>query len=97
MLFFFFFLRRRRDKRVKCGWSSGVCSSDLAFHRSTRSTDTGELEGSRGAWNFWWSGEMRRYQKERRWRKRRGGERGHSRSEERRVGKECRSRWSPYH
>ena len=24
-------------------------------------------------------------------------ERGHSRSEERRVGKECRSRWSPYH
>ena len=23
--------------------------------------------------------------------------RGHSRSEERRVGKECRSRWSPYH
>src|SRR6266478_562081 len=26
------------------------------------------------------------------WRRRRGG-----RSEERRVGKECRSRWSPYH
>ena len=24
-------------------------------------------------------------------------ERGRSRSEERRVGKECRSRWSPYH
>ena len=24
-------------------------------------------------------------------------ERGHVRSEERRVGKECRSRWSPYH
>ena len=23
--------------------------------------------------------------------------RGHARSEERRVGKECRSRWSPYH
>ena len=22
---------------------------------------------------------------------------GHGRSEERRVGKECRSRWSPYH
>ena len=22
---------------------------------------------------------------------------GHNRSEERRVGKECRSRWSPYH
>ena len=25
------------------------------------------------------------------------GEKGGSRSEERRVGKECRSRWSPYH
>ena len=24
-------------------------------------------------------------------------EKGHRRSEERRVGKECRSRWSPYH
>src|SRR5256885_14606785 len=24
-------------------------------------------------------------------------QRGHGRSEERRVGKECRSRWSPYH
>src|SRR3989441_11359838 len=27
----------------------------------------------------------------------RGRERGDARSEERRVGKECRSRWSPYH
>src|SRR2546422_10088073 len=27
----------------------------------------------------------------------RGLERVHDRSEERRVGKECRSRWSPYH
>src|SRR2546426_6775161 len=26
-----------------------------------------------------------------------GGESGPGRSEERRVGKECRSRWSPYH
>src|SRR2546429_6771422 len=25
------------------------------------------------------------------------GDRAHERSEERRVGKECRSRWSPYH
>ena len=27
----------------------------------------------------------------------RAGIRGQRRSEERRVGKECRSRWSPYH
>ena len=26
-----------------------------------------------------------------------GGQTAHGRSEERRVGKECRSRWSPYH
>ena len=26
-----------------------------------------------------------------------GIQRGYNRSEERRVGKECRSRWSPYH
>ena len=26
-----------------------------------------------------------------------GPDDGHRRSEERRVGKECRSRWSPYH
>ena len=26
-----------------------------------------------------------------------GGDKEKSRSEERRVGKECRSRWSPYH
>src|SRR5260370_36884354 len=26
-----------------------------------------------------------------------GSDRGNQRSEERRVGKECRSRWSPYH
>ena len=29
--------------------------------------------------------------------RRRMGLLGHNRSEERRVGKECRSRWSPYH
>ena len=26
-----------------------------------------------------------------------GAQAAHTRSEERRVGKECRSRWSPYH
>ena len=41
-------------------------------------------------------GELKRktsgYQREEEWRKGQG-----RRSEERRVGKECRSRWSPYH
>ena len=31
---------------------------------------TGILEAGRGDWNDWWSGEMRRYQLERLWRKR---------------------------
>eukprot|EP01024_Parvocaulis_polyphysoides_P056177 TRINITY_DN586_c0_g2_i2.p1 TRINITY_DN586_c0_g2~~TRINITY_DN586_c0_g2_i2.p1 ORF type:complete len:291 (-),score=-0.58 TRINITY_DN586_c0_g2_i2:258-1130(-) len=35
--------------------------------------DTDFLEEGRGTWNYWWSGEMRRDQQERRWRKRRAG------------------------
>src|SRR5690242_21195447 len=80
--FFFFFSSRRRHTRLTCDWSSDVCSSDLP---ST------------------WNGP-------RQWPVCSGCERcrcaRHSapsgpiygdRSEERRVGKECRSRWSPYH
>ena len=36
-------------------------------------SETANLEYRRGEWNFWWSGEMRRYQKERRRRKRFSG------------------------
>jgi hypothetical protein len=36
-------------------------------------SDTGGLEHSRGKWNSWCSGEMRRYQEEHQWRRRLSG------------------------
>src|SRR5206468_8924663 len=84
--FFFFFSSRRRHTRSDRDWSSDVCSSDLAEARllgEMRSAFVGGRDRSDG----------RIVQ-------------AHSpidrdillgRSEERRVGKECRSRWSPYH
>src|SRR2546426_9284653 len=78
----FFFSSRRRHTRLQGDWSSDVCSSDL------------------GTTQFAWDFENRltqvvtpasgsvtyKYDAL-----------GRRRSEERRVGKECRSRWSPYH
>src|SRR3712207_7552248 len=90
--FFFFFSSRRRHTRYWRDWSSDVCSSDLAF----------------GLACTWLVGVGRYWDNPRAsllqhlgvgsvvyvfalalllW----------LRSEERRVGKECRSRWSPYH
>ena len=78
---FFFFSSRRRHTRLVSDWSSDVCSSDLG--------QDGEL-----LWTYTLD----------------AGSEGMGkttevvskmvvvdRSEERRVGKECRSRWSPYH
>src|SRR2546427_4571508 len=96
--FFFFFSSRRRHTRFDCDWSSDVCSSDLADLKLcptggiTENTAAEYLEQKNvvcigGSWmvpgNWIADGE---------WDKVRA-----SRSEERRVGKECRSRWSPYH
>src|SRR5438067_9372304 len=80
--FFFFFSSRRRHTRSKRDWSSDVCSSDLGFLRKP-----------------WWVGPLvagvsySHYS---------GGKppeppavSGYEvRSEERRVGKECRCRWA---
>src|SRR2546430_7568932 len=94
----FFFSSRRRHTRFDCDWSSDVCSSDLA-----RAVDELGLRGfalatsDRGRYldsvpQAFWELVV---------------DRGVTvflhpggtvvRSEERRVGKECRSRWSPYH
>src|SRR3712207_8168227 len=84
--FFFFFSSRRRHTRYWRDWSSDVCSSDLEnpknFVRNGKSV--GELKG--------FSCQLVADEAIR-WL----GGRGDRRSEERRVGKECRSRWSPYH
>src|SRR5256885_13299255 len=95
---FFFFSSRRRHTRLQGDWSSDVCSSDLKLTGSTP-------RGERIVYSFLITDPafafvlccpaanalpidarvLRRSRNPR------------SRSEERRVGKECRSRWSPYH
>src|SRR2546427_3441152 len=98
---FFFFSSRRRHTRFDCDWSSDVCSSDLrptARNSSAAGLSTSAQSGGAG-WSTWIEapgvgmGEtyppsvfppFRRLL-------------SFDRSEERRVGKECRSRWSPYH
>src|SRR2546430_13341002 len=86
--FFFFFSSRRRHTRFDCDWSSDVCSSDLVWtelaERFPNEPAAAEaLQAAR---------EAARHPL----RQRSPGLPG-TRSEERRVGKECRSRWSPYH
>src|SRR3712207_8642171 len=97
----FFFSSRRRHTRYWRDWSSDVCSSDLAgtirrweaeilaWH-----TTGGASNGPTEAVNL----AVKRIKRVGR------GFRNFEnyrlrllRSEERRVGKECRSRWSPYH
>src|SRR2546430_3966520 len=93
---FFFFSSRRRHTRFDCDWSSDVCSSDLL-----------QLLGDRP------SGLTPRVHPLVQAAVAANRALGHDaeltsastdanvpialRSEERRVGKECRSRWSPYH
>src|SRR2546427_1365968 len=100
MYLFFFFSSRRRHTRFDCDWSSDVCSSDLmramevAMHKlatniaaSFKLTDQwdtilSEIERIIEKWGYQTDAEVLKKD---------------NRSEERRVGKECRSRWSPYH
>src|SRR2546428_1671267 len=89
----FFFSSRRRHTRSDRDWSSDVCSSDL---KSTTTALVGHILAGVGravavggnlgtpVLSFDTLGAGGVYVLE-------------MRSEERRVGKECRSRWSPYH
>src|SRR2546430_7396981 len=94
----FFFSSRRRHTRFDCDWSSDVCSSDLGRQRPYDNVVPGPCAESHQphlcllpvhrmrlspfSLKFPLSAGLRDL---------------HARSEERRVGKECRSRWSPYH
>src|SRR5256885_6891366 len=97
---FFFFSSRRRHTRLQGDWSSDVCSSDLDGKRLEEFDDSADkligtvLDGKYRVENLLGKGAM-------------GNVYAGThlfmgmpiaiRSEERRVGKECRSRWSPYH
>src|SRR5256885_4338332 len=97
---FFFFSSRRRHPRLQGDWSSDVCSSDLSeedFAKRPAFTEPELLRSSLASvilrakslglgevadFPFLDPPIPRAIA---------------DRSEERRVGKECRSRWSPYH
>src|SRR2546427_7430843 len=103
--FFFFFSSRRRHTIFDCDWSSDVCSSDPP---SARGADMATFQWARlkanikcalrkGAWYRilkLTSADAVLDVKGKPVPVPRGSL---QRSEERRVGKECRSRWSPYH
>src|SRR3712207_7606768 len=95
----FFFSSRRRHTRYWRDWSSDVCSSDLLFAEQHRlgpaargalerrcPYERAQLAPCRGPPSLLYL-DVRTSP----------ADRGRIRSEERRVGKECRSRWSPYH
>src|SRR5256885_5546681 len=94
--FIFFFSSRRRHTRLQGDWSSDVCSSDLwkIYSVAKKDPSPSTARKMREVANYCIIDALRcqellvklsvinDYRK---------------RSEERRVGKECRSRWSPYH
>src|SRR5437764_11820523 len=82
---FFFFSSRRRHTRYIGDWSSDVCSSDLGG---------GSPRGGRGG-RLWVGAGAAVCPAPAGTAGGRGADPGPGRSEERRVGKECRSRWSP--
>src|SRR5699024_11838952 len=83
----FFFSSRRRHTRSKRDWSSDVCSSDLELGLLAADGVDAELFPDRLVQGDRRSGELAVLLE------RVGGLAG-ERSEERRVGKECRARWA---
>src|SRR5258707_14154808 len=77
-----FFSSRRRHTRYWRDWSSDVCSPIYQRRRPSKALNVGSGSSSPGVPS---------------WRRSAPGSHRSQRSEERRVGKECRSRWSPYH
>src|SRR3989440_992443 len=97
---FFFFSSRRRHTRSDRDWSSDVCSSDLLL-TDNPSPDRDEIKQALSGNLCRCTGYIKIYEAVELAAARLRGEKAEpareSRSEERRVGKECRSRWSPYH
>src|SRR5256886_7791882 len=96
---FFFFSSRRRHTRFDCDWSSDVCSSDLNIDLIA-----GMVEETEANWRECVRKTIELspdsvtvYEMEIPYNTTIYKQMKAERSEERRVGKECRSRWSPYH
>src|SRR2546421_3200918 len=89
VIFFFFFSSRRRHTRSDRDWSSDVCSSDLGAP-GARGTVEYDALGQGVTFSMTMDRETEITGPL-------AAKLFVSRSEERRVGKECRSRWSPYH
>src|SRR2546426_5798876 len=87
---FFFFSSRRRHTRLQGDWSSDVCLPILLAHE----IDAGHQLGH-GVLDLKTRVHLEEVEVPLRVHEELDGAR--ARSEERRVGKECRSRWSPYH
>src|SRR3712207_8625438 len=93
---FFFFSSRRRHTRYWRDWSSDVCSSDLyVLTASGTSVDLefADLGPSNTYGTYIDNVQVYKFNGSRET----AEQIPPGRSEERRVGKECRSRWSPYH
>src|SRR5262249_58413574 len=82
LLFFFFFSSRRRHTRLVSDWSSDVCSSDLRKIHLELLIRVPLAAMIEVDFPTRGPGYL---------------DLARARSEERRVGKECRSRWSAYH
>src|SRR2546430_7907813 len=94
----FFFSSRRRHTRFDCDWSSDVCSSDLP--EESMVARWAERTPDDFVMHVKAFGLMTRHPVKLQALPpdlRDEAPTDEKRSEERRVGKECRSRWSPYH
>src|SRR5256885_9730116 len=96
---YFFFSSRRRHTRLQGDWSSDVCSSDLCTIRQSRRGKSLDLSIERMSRAILSLEVPKQTVLDLCQSRNREGSLhpGLDRSEERRVGKECRSRWSPYH
>src|SRR5438046_3277553 len=80
VIFFFFFSSRRRHTRLVSDWSSDVCSSDLLKLTMPSPPLPARTSMRASSTNFMTPVETKKPYRV-------------DRSEERRVGKECRARW----
>src|SRR5256885_10595916 len=95
----FFFSSRRRHTRLQGDWSSDVCSSDLSANTEKEFPNkaVAKLPPIKAEYEKELGQDLAFHRPINTSNVRRAEDEGTFRSEERRVGKECRSRWSPYH